>query len=419
MMQKNNDHDLIQSWNYADDADITFGEVHESKLPKVILAFTLIGIVVLGVAAFLFRNFILDYINNPQLEFNDKVTLVNERYTVEAEISNSQFFNPNSYIAGYDQNTGKVSNIDYEYTIDDSNFNPNTTGTYTIYYHSSNRVRSEDYELDVVLKDKTPPTITLELDEKKPYHVDLTETGAYQLVLIRGKDTTNFDPKNYIKSVTDNYTKDPDKIKIEYPSNINFSSHTVDVIYSATDEAGNMNTVSLTLFIEEDIDALKQKQEEELKKAEEERLRIEEEKKKLEEEKQKQKEKEKEKEKDPGDRNDDSSSQGGGNNPGRGSSNQRPVVTQPVVTQPPPVVTTPEPSSISAKNVTISLSACGYDENYIAQKCINALVYKGSTGVASPSGMPGWDIPLDPGVYTVTWTTTDGLSCTQKLTLTD
>lgn len=417
MMQKNNDHDIVQSWNYADDADITFGEVHESKLPKVILAFTLIGIVVLGVAAFLFRNFILDYINNPQLEFNEKVTLVNERYTVEAEISNSQFFNPNSYIAGYDQNTGKVSNIDYEYTIDDSNFNPNTTGTYTIYYHSSNRVRSEDYELDVVLKDKTPPTITLELDKKKPYHVDLTESGAYQLVLIRGKDTTNFDPKNYIKSVTDNYTKDPDKIKIEYPSNINFSSHTVDVIYSATDEAGNMDTVSLTLIIEEDIDALKQKQEEELKKAEEERLRIEEEKQKLEDEKQKQNEKDKDK--DPDNGNDDSSSQGGGNNPGGGGNNQQPVVTQPVVTQPPPVVTTPEPSSISAKDVTISLSACGYDENYIAQQCINALVYRGSTGVASPSGMPGWDIPLDPGVYTVTWTTTDGLSCTQKLTLTD
>ena len=83
MMQKNNDYDIVQSWNYADDADITFGEVHESKLPKVILAFTLIGIAVLGVAAFLFRNFILDYINNPQLEFNEKVTLVNERYINE------------------------------------------------------------------------------------------------------------------------------------------------------------------------------------------------------------------------------------------------------------------------------------------------------------------------------------------------
>ena len=48
-----------------------------------------------------------------------------------------------------------------------------------------------------------------------------------------------------------------------------------------------------------------------------------------------------------------------------------------------------------------------------------SFVVSDTTGVASPSGMPGWDIPLDPGVYTVTWTTTDGLSCTQKLTLTD
>lgn len=433
MMLSKHDKNVAPVWDYTQDADITFGEVHESKLPKIILLFTLLGIAVLGITAYLFRGYISDYVNNPQLQFKDSVIEDNGIFSVEAEISNAKFFDPNSYIAGYDPETKTVKNAKYTYTIDDSKFNPNTIGDYPIIYHSSNKVLSQDIELIVHLKDKTPPVISLELDEKKTYHVGLSENGSYRLVLTRGKDTDKFDPKNYIKSVTDNCTKDSNKIKLEYTDKFDFTSKTFDVIYSATDEFGNMSTVSLTLIIEEDTEAIKQK-EEELRKAEEERKKkqeeleakqeqLEKEQQKLEEDKKKQEEEQKKQEEDNGQNNNGGNSgnsdQNNNGNPGgntnQGGNNNQGGNSEQDNYEPPP----PEPPSISASDVTVSLSACGNDEYVIANKCMEALNYRGTSGVASPTNMPGFDVPLEVGVFTVTWTTTDGLSCTQKLTITE
>lgn len=398
------DNNKTPVWDYAEDADITFGEVHASKLPKILLALTFLGLIALGVAAYMFRDYISDYINNPQIQFKDMVVEENGIYSVDAEISEAESFDPNSYILEYDLETKLVENVGYTYTIDDSQFNPNEVGDYSIFYHSSNLVSSEDFELVVHLRDNTPPVISLELDENKPHHVSLSENGNYKLVLTRGKDTQDFDPKNYIASVTDNYTTD--NIELIYTDKFDFTASSLDVIYSATDEFGNTASISLTLIIEEDMEAIKQK-EEELRKAEEERKKKQEE---LEAKQEALEEKENKLE-----QGQYSSGGSSGGNSSQGSY----TPPQSSYEEPVYVPEETEKTSISARDVTVSLSACGNDENAIVNQCIAALDYRGSGGSAMPTNMPGFDIPLDVGTYTVTWTTTDGLSCTQTLTITE
>lgn len=418
----------IKVWNYKYDADITFGEVHVSKLPKIILTFVIIGIIVLGVTIFLFKDYIYDYANNPQLQFNEKVEFLDGEYAVDYEVSNSAYFKPEAYMEDATYNKANNSydidtnNLAYTYEITGDDITKQTeVGDYKVIYNSSNRVSSESKELIVHLKDTTPPVINFELSDKAEYHVDLDKTGSCQLVLIKGKDTNNFDPRKYIKSVTDNYSKD-DKIKIEYPSNITFNQDTIDIIYAATDEADNTATASLKLIIKEDIDKLEEERQKALKAAEEEKKR------RLEEEKKRKEEEEKKKEQDSSSSDDSSTSPKTTTN----NNNQNPggnvVTTQyyPAVTNPPQTTTAPPPTtttttttekpSIKANPVTVSIKE---GEDAIVQKCINNVIFRGTTGSAQPYGMPGFDCQLAVGTYTITWKTTNGLSCTQKLTITE
>lgn len=416
----------IKVWNYKYDADITFGEVHVSKLPKIILTFVIIGIIVLGVTIFLFKDYIYDYANNPQLQFNEKVEFLDGEYAVDYEVSNSAYFKPEAYMEDATYNKANNSydidtnNLAYTYEITGDDITKQTeVGDYKVIYNSSNRVSSESKELIVHLKDTTPPVINFELSDKAEYHVDLDKTGSCQLVLIKGKDTTNFDPRKYIKSVTDNYSKE-DKIKIEYPSNITFNQDTIDIIYAATDEADNTATASLKLIIKEDIDKLEEERQKALKAAEEEKKR------RLEEEKKRKEEEEKKKEQDSSSSDDSSTSPktttNNNQNPGGNVvTTQYQVVTNPpqTTTAPPPTTTTTtttEKPSIKANPVTVSIKE---GEDAIVQKCINNVIFRGTTGSAQPYGMPGFDCQLAVGTYTITWKTTNGLSCTQKLTITE
>ena len=417
----------IKVWNYKYDADITFGEVHVSKLPKIILTFVIIGIIVLGVTIFLFKDYIYDYANNPQLQFNEKVEFLDGEYAVDYEVSNSAYFKPEAYMEDATYNKADNSydidtnNLAYTYEITGDDITKQTeVGDYKVIYNSSNRVSSESKELIVHLKDTTPPVINFELSDKAEYHVDLDKTGSCQLVLIKGKDTNNFDPRKYIKSVTDNYSKD-DKIKIDYPSNITFNQDTIDIIYAATDEADNTATVSLKLIIKEDIDKLEEERQKALKAAEEEKKR------RLEEEKKRKEEEEKKKEQDSSSSDNSSTSpktttNNNNQNPGGNVvTTQYQVVTNPpqTTTAPPPTTTTTtttEKPSIKANPVTVSIKE---GEDAIVQKCINNVIFRGTTGSAQPYGMPGFDCQLAVGTYTITWKTTNGLSCTQKLTITE
>ena len=457
----------IQEWYYAHEADITFGEVHVSKVPKIILAVVLSSLVAGGICAYASKDYIYDYSVNPQLEL---VTDVINEDGIYTDIEYKDEFNPDSYIYGYDPESQTIKGIRYTYEIE-NNVNSSVLGDYAVVYKSSNKAHSQEIKMIVHVKDTTNPKIELK--------ASLDDTGRYVENLIRGKDTDNFDPKSYIKTVTDNYSSDKYMSEhIEYTENLNFNFDTVTVVYQATDENGYIGTTSLVLNIRDDTEGLNsdleaaQKELDEIKRQQElEHAKIkqdatsyiEEVKKSIEEfnehfvDNSKKKNVESkisdlekalktedynnikdkhEKLKDAFDAlsNDvakkeaedkakkettaTTTSPNNGGNDGNNGGGQPPAQTQPPQTQP-PQPTTPAPSrtpSISADPVTISITA-GPDGVMMA--CVAAVHYVNGSGVAQPSGLPGYDFQLEVGTYTVTWTTTDGLSCTQTVTITD
>ena len=202
-------------WNYAHDADITIGEVHISKTAKILLILLIIGLIILAGVAIYFREYIHDYIANPSIVLREK----------EVNLEVHTEFKPEDYIAN--------DTSGYTYEILGADFKTDELGSYTVTYNSKNKVKQNTTELKVNIVDTTPPEITLtkELD-----------------LLVRGEDTDNFKAHTYLKKVTDNYS-DKTKIIIDYTTDIDFSKDTVQIIFSATDENGNVATKTLNLAI--------------------------------------------------------------------------------------------------------------------------------------------------------------------------
>lgn len=454
----------IQEWYYAHDADITFGEVHASKAPKIILAVVLSSLVAAGICTYALKDYIYDYSVNPQLTLVKDVT--HEDGGIYIDIEYKDEFIPESYI-----NATDLSKVKYNYEIE-NNVNTEALGDYTVIYKSSNKAHKQEIKMIVHVKDTTNPRIEL--------NADLDETGRYVKNLIRGEETETFDPKDYIKSVTDNYSSDVYMSEhIEYTENINFDYDSATVIYQATDENGNVGVTSLVLNIRDDTSGLHndleeaQKELDEIKRQQElEHAKIKKDandyittvkesiekfnehfvdvsKKKNVESKisdlekalktedyndikdkheklrdafealsndvAKKEAEDKAKKETTTTKNDNNGN--GGNNGGGG--NPQPAQTQPPQqTQPPAPATTqpPRTPTLYADPVTISITA-GPDA--VMNACIAALHYLNGSGVAQPSGIPGYDFQLEVGTYTVTWTTTDGLSCTQTVTITN
>lgn len=237
-------------WNYAGDADITIGEVRISRTAKVILIILIIILCICMGASIYFRHYIFDFISNPQ------VVLSSNTITLEV---NSEL-NPEKYIIG--------DTSAYTYTVDGLNtVNTKKLGKYTITYNSKNLIKSNSVTLIIKVVDTTAPEITLTEDALK---------------LVRGTDTDNFNAKNYLKEVKDNYSK-AENIKIDFTNTLNFDNDEVEVLYSATDEAGNIATAKLSIIVVDSEDDLiadyeKQRQaEEEAKRQAEEESRQQEE----------------------------------------------------------------------------------------------------------------------------------------------
>ena len=449
----------IQEWYYAHDADITFGEVHVSKVPKIILTVVLASIVTAGIAAYLSKDYIYDYVTNPHLELVKEVTHEDGNYT-DVEIKSKVDLKEFADVADW-------NNLDYEYEIDDNQLNLNALGSYVVTYKSKNRAHNSETELVINVKDTTNPTITLK-------NVDLDETGRYVKNLIRGKETESFNAEDYIDKIEDNYSS-RDKIVVDYTKNINFDFDSATVIYTATDENGNTGTASLSLIIKEDttglnkdleeaqkeLDEIKRKEELEKAKAKEkanayvkeikksikelDERYVDNSKKKNVESKIKElesaiksenydemkslqdevrdfynilvndvaKKEAEENAKKTTTANGGGNQSGGNNNGGGGQTTQAPVTNPPQTTT---TTTEKQEPYIKAYPVTISINE-GPDA--VAMACSNNVEYRNGNGVAQPSGIPGYDFQLEVGTYTVTWTTTDGLSCTQKVTITE
>ena len=249
-MSKDRKESQVQVWNYAGEADLTLGEVHQSKVAKVTLICVVITIV--SALALIIWNWaiVYDYIANPRLILTSD--------TANIEVGSK--FDPINYVVG--QSLDNANNGDFSYEIvgvdevvtdaaeirafrnPQLNSENKILATYQVHYISKNKARTNDEILTVNVVDNTAPVITLA--QQNAFLVQGVQTGEY------------FDAESYISSIFDDYSI-YGNISTSYtlpnwnvPLNAQTGVGEVEVIYSATDEAGNVSSVALTVFIFED-----------------------------------------------------------------------------------------------------------------------------------------------------------------------
>lgn len=190
----------VMKWNYKGKADIIYGEVKESKTPKIILAIIIASVATLFVSVFLFRNYLYDMIFNPQLIIN--LNSDNGAYII-GDINYGDSFTPNidEYIDSsrtlkYEDFINE-ENKNYTYELVESNIDTNTLGTYYFKYISSNRIKSTELTFKVNVVDIKGPTITFTDDV-------IDDTLTININDIMTDETIIFDPLKYIKSISDN-----------------------------------------------------------------------------------------------------------------------------------------------------------------------------------------------------------------------
>ena len=258
----------VVEWHYAHDADISLGEVHISKVAKIILI-SLCCLLVVGIGLTIyFRNYIIDSIANPRIQLT----------TSEKTIEVFDDFNALDYVADADV----LNKVEYEIN---GEVDPNTVGTYVIEYISKNKAKTNTATLTVNVVDTTPPTIVL------------ANNGAIQIV--RDSDEyNNFNPLDYVLSCSDNYDENP--LLSFAPTKLVADEQTSEakIDFSAVDTANNRTSATLTVFILEnyetqlqneqdaaEIEELQKLLEEQRKQLEEQQKQIDEQKKELEEKK--------------------------------------------------------------------------------------------------------------------------------------
>lgn len=258
----------VVEWHYAHDADISLGEVHISKVAKIILI-SLCCLLVVGIGLTIyFRNYIIDSIANPRIQLT----------TSEKTIEVFDDFNALDYVADADV----LNKVEYEIN---GEVDTNAVGTYVIEYISKNKAKTNTATLTVNVVDTTPPTIVL------------ANNGAIQIV--RDSDEyNNFNPLDYVLSCSDNYDENP--LLSFAPTRLVADEQTSEakIDFSAVDTANNRTSATLTVFILENyesqlqneqdaakIEELQKQLEEQQKQLEEQQKQIDEQKKELEEKK--------------------------------------------------------------------------------------------------------------------------------------
>lgn len=218
-------------WNYAHEADITIGEVHISKVAKILLI-CLCVILAIGIGVTIyFRKYITDYIANPSIQLSTS--------TVDVEVYSE--FDANKYIANLDKINNKVT---YEVV---GEVDTTQLGVYTLEYISKNRAHSNSTELTVNVVDTTPPEIVL-------------ANGGTIILIKDSEEFNNFNAEDYVLSVSDNFDTKP---KLEYSTLPTLKQDTEtglyetrEIIYSASDSSNNRCSAKLTIITQEDYEAL-------------------------------------------------------------------------------------------------------------------------------------------------------------------
>lgn len=230
---------MIMEWHYAHDADITIGEKHISHAPRVILTMLLVVLCVAGGVGFYFREYIYDYIADPD------IVLTNEK--VKLEIGSK--FDPYAYVVNPDNVPYEVIGaelVDTKTKGRKVDITTKTISKYEVRYVAHNRVRNHEKKMDVEVVDEKPPVIELDTE---------------LIVLKRGLETFYFNPLAYIKSISDNYTAS-DKLKLEYSDKFNFRENTQKCEYKLTDEAGNTVEKVLNIAVVNSDEEKQQKEQE-------------------------------------------------------------------------------------------------------------------------------------------------------------
>lgn len=176
-------------WRYKGQADIIFGEVKPSPVPKIMLAVIISIVVLSGISCFLLRNYIYDLAFNPHVELN--LTQENDNYYIDLVVNSE--FNLYDYI-------DESRTLKYDKFISDNNkyvcevegeIDTSKVGEYPITYKSSNRIRSQEIPVTIRVSDNEAPTIEL---TKHNESIECTDEAI-----------KTFNPEDYIKEAKDNY----------------------------------------------------------------------------------------------------------------------------------------------------------------------------------------------------------------------
>lgn len=245
---------MIQEWYYKHNAEMRYGDSKSYLWPKILLIVSIVVVLAVGVSAYICRDYVYDITMNPQLVLKAvicqdengyyvdvpyKYNFVADKFIDENETLNyNEFMDPN--------------NTDYTYSIE-GDVDTTRLGEYPVTYTSQNKVQGQQIVVNVRVKDNVKPTIVLKAqlsDIDGIYEPIKIVRNSHDTEEYRG--TLDFNQADMIESITDDYSPD-DKIKIEYTENLGLNegegTKTVNITYSATDEAGNKAVVTLPLTI--------------------------------------------------------------------------------------------------------------------------------------------------------------------------
>jgi hypothetical protein len=206
------------TWNYKYDADVTIGELHESRLPRIILTILVTFLIGAAAAGFYFKDALYDIIVKPE------IILKESEITLEV---NSKFV-PEDYVARLPGNGEQPDRYEIIYP-DNGSIDTTKVGDYSVPYKVITKRDNKEHvtRLLVHVVDTTPPVIVISKDEE-----ELT------------REVDKFRCQSYIVSVKDNYDK---TVKATCSDVIDWDADKFEVKYYAEDLSGNLAVKTLTI----------------------------------------------------------------------------------------------------------------------------------------------------------------------------
>lgn len=358
----------IQEWYYSGKADKSFGAKYNNPMHKIFLIVGILCTLILCGAAFILRDYIYDITVNPQLVL--KFVQYDEQTGYVVDVPYKYDFVADKFIDS--ENTLKYNyfidpNVtEYTYTVE-GNVDTSVLGSYKVVYTSANRMHTQQIELTVRVTDNEAPTINFNDD------VELTQTEqglVYKVKKPVVRDATSnnetlgsidFDPKSYIESIIDNYDGEIDTDKVQF-AKINWNEDLVPITYTVSDASKNSCSVNLYVTVIDASDPDHEARAARIKEMENELNEL--------------------------------------LNPSKKENTEEPKAE----------------ITLTADDITWSITNDG-DLSGVIAKANKSIHYNGEGTFYPSSGAFVIDPVTEPGTYTINWTSTDGLTCSQTITI--